>query len=89
MSTAQRVAALLTDVVEHAQIAQTEMRGSYDADSTYAALEALRRARTTIGDAEVVLVALMRAGGASWTTVGAALNMTKQAAHEKFGPLIA
>lgn len=51
-------------------------------------LRAIYRAVQGVKDAEASLhaeVAAARAAGVSWTVIGAALGVTKQAAHSRFG----
>ncbi len=43
-------------------------------------------ARRDLEDRARELVVQARADGASWAQVGAALGMSKQAAHERYGP---
>lgn len=48
------------------------------------ALANISQARKTLDNAEHQAVALLRSGGATWHDVGDALDMTRQAAHERF-----
>lgn len=69
----------LAEIVDHASNAQAET-------DPYAAASHLRNLRHTVADVEVNLVRLMRAGGHSWESIGDALGMSRQAAHERFNP---
>ncbi len=42
--------------------------------------------RRDLEDRTRTLVARARAAGVSWAQIGAALRMSKQAAHERYGP---
>lgn len=48
------------------------------------ALDGLWLISTTVDELTAEVVARARRGGASWAAIGAALRMTRQAAHERF-----
>lgn len=48
--------------------------------------EALLNLRVAVDIELALCVGGLRAGGASWADVGALLGMTRQSAHERFGP---
>jgi len=62
---------------------------STDADTTQAqALASMRRARTTIREADRTIgyeVGAARNAGATWEQIGEALAITKQAAQQRYG----
>lgn len=45
----------------------------------------MRAAESMLEEAREAFVGMMRAGGASWADVGEALNITRQAAQQRFG----
>jgi hypothetical protein len=49
-------------------------------------LAALAELDDAIGDLVARTVPAARAHGASWTQIGGSLGITKQAAHERYGP---
>lgn len=48
-------------------------------------LAAVRAAEGHLDDARTQAVTTMKAGGASWSEVGAALGLTRQAAQQRYG----
>jgi hypothetical protein len=51
-------------------------------------LPELWAAQQDLNAAILAAVKAARAGGQSWSQIGAQLGMTKQSAHERFGPQI-
>ncbi len=59
----------------------------YDRDPVETLPLYMRTAERMIDEAREAFVGMMRDNGASWSEVGAALGVTKQAAHERYGAL--
>lgn len=81
----------MTDLERENQLAQAIQAARNELDEARAGgsverrLEHATAAIVQLLDAQAIAVAQMRADSRSWTEVGAALGLTKQAAQSRFG----
>jgi len=83
-STYKSRAANIHETLKDAEATSQQARSDLIAGAAFDALTSINIARLTMDDAEHLAVALLRSSGYTWQQIADALDISRQAAHERF-----